>query len=135
MVCSGYAAPSWAASCDLSPFKPERRRAIDNVPHDIAAILRLIPQLAGPATVTPLTGGITNLNYRVEAGGNVYVLRIAGENTWRKPASTATANTPVPRPQPPRELSPRQEVIAYLPERRDAGAVSHRPGFISRGRA
>ncbi len=32
-------------------------------------------------TVTPLGGGITNLNYRVEAGGEAYVVRIPGENT------------------------------------------------------
>jgi thiamine kinase-like enzyme len=51
------------------------------VPHDVAAILREIPGLAGPTIVLPLAGGITNYNYRVEAGGEVYVLRIAGENT------------------------------------------------------
>jgi len=31
--------------------------------------------------VTPLEGGITNLNYRVDTGGKSYHLRIAGENT------------------------------------------------------
>jgi thiamine kinase-like enzyme len=51
------------------------------VPPDIASILSKIPELAGPTTVTPLTGGITNHNYRVEAGGRTYVLRIAGQNT------------------------------------------------------
>jgi len=30
---------------------------------------------------TPLEGGITNLNYRVETGGKSYHLRISGENT------------------------------------------------------
>lgn len=32
-------------------------------------------------TVTPLPGGITNLNYRVDAGNKSYHLRISGENT------------------------------------------------------
>jgi thiamine kinase-like enzyme len=32
-------------------------------------------------TVAPLGGGITNLNYRVEAAGEAYVVRIPGENT------------------------------------------------------
>jgi thiamine kinase-like enzyme len=31
--------------------------------------------------VTPLSGGITNSNYRVDLGGEAYVLRIAGANT------------------------------------------------------
>ena len=31
--------------------------------------------------VTPLEGGITNLNYRVDTGGKSYHLRISGENT------------------------------------------------------
>jgi thiamine kinase-like enzyme len=31
--------------------------------------------------VTPLSGGITNSNYRVDLGGEAYVLRIAGTNT------------------------------------------------------
>src|SRR5688500_11969960 len=31
--------------------------------------------------VTPLEGGITNRNYRVDAGGKSFHLRLAGENT------------------------------------------------------
>ena len=30
---------------------------------------------------TPLTGGITNTNYRIDAGGSAYMLRITGEST------------------------------------------------------
>ena len=48
---------------------------------DAKTILRSIPGLDEPLSVTPLAGGITNCNYRVEAGQDVYVLRIAGENT------------------------------------------------------
>ena len=32
-------------------------------------------------TITPLTGGITNLNYRIDADGQSYVLRITGADT------------------------------------------------------
>lgn len=49
--------------------------------HELDVILREIPQLAHAPVVAPLTGGITNHNYRIESGGEVYVLRIAGENT------------------------------------------------------
>jgi thiamine kinase-like enzyme len=31
--------------------------------------------------ITPLTGGITNLNYRLDTGGETYVLRIGGADT------------------------------------------------------
>lgn len=48
---------------------------------NVSAILRAIPQLAGATSVSPLTGGITNHNYRIEVGEDCYVLRIAGENT------------------------------------------------------
>ena len=42
-----------------------------------------IPFLAHAADLvtTPLAGGITNLNYKVEAGGKAYVLRITGADT------------------------------------------------------
>jgi len=42
-----------------------------------------IPQWKGarPESVTPLAGGITNLNYRVEIGGDTFVVSIAGTGT------------------------------------------------------
>jgi thiamine kinase-like enzyme len=42
-----------------------------------------VPQWRGmlAGSVVPLAGGITNLNYRVEIGGNVFVLSIAGAGT------------------------------------------------------
>ena len=45
--------------------------------------LARIPQWTGmrPRSVRPLTGGITNLNYRVEVGGDTFVLSIAGTGT------------------------------------------------------
>ena len=42
-----------------------------------------VPFLANASTLktTPLTGGITNLNYKIETGEAAYVLRITGEGT------------------------------------------------------
>ncbi len=36
---------------------------------------------ANDIKTTPLTGGITNLNYKIETGGKAYVLRITGAGT------------------------------------------------------
>ena len=44
-----------------------------------AAIGRLWPGLT--ASVTALSGGITNRNYRVDVGGSSYVLRVGGNDT------------------------------------------------------
>ena len=44
----------------------------------------LLAEVLGPdrqVRVSPLLGGLTNHSYRVEAGSDVFVLRIAGENT------------------------------------------------------
>lgn len=50
-----------------------------------AQLERLIRQIPGwditAVRVTPLTGGITNQNYRVESGGESFVLRIGGRGT------------------------------------------------------
>lgn len=48
----------------------------------IKGILRKIPEwdTAG-AVVSPLVGGITNQNYRVDTGGETFVLRIGGKGT------------------------------------------------------
>jgi thiamine kinase-like enzyme len=46
---------------------------------------RALRQVAGwsstALTITPLSGGITNRNYRIEAGGKIYVARVPGERT------------------------------------------------------
>jgi thiamine kinase-like enzyme len=54
---------------------------------------------AANLTVTPIGGGITNLNYRVEVGGDVYVVRIPGHGSThlgidraREHACTAVAH-------------------------------------------
>jgi thiamine kinase-like enzyme len=42
-----------------------------------------VPQWTGAESLkaTPLSGGITNFNYRIDVGGESFVLRIAGEDT------------------------------------------------------
>jgi thiamine kinase-like enzyme len=48
----------------------------------IEAVLQLVPALWDkPVRVTPLSGGITNRNYRLDTDGESYVLRIGGENS------------------------------------------------------
>jgi thiamine kinase-like enzyme len=48
----------------------------------IRDILQHIPEWdSAEAVVTPLTGGITNQNYRVDIGGETFVLRIGGKGT------------------------------------------------------
>ncbi|MDL1912875.1 hypothetical protein FBQ81_19635 [Chloroflexi bacterium CFX6] len=42
-----------------------------------------IPFLAESKNIKkiPLSGGITNLNFKIEADGKAYVIRLAGDNT------------------------------------------------------
>jgi aminoglycoside phosphotransferase (APT) family kinase protein len=42
-----------------------------------------VPFLAGSKNIkkTPLSGGITNLNFKVDADGKSYVIRLVGEGT------------------------------------------------------
>jgi thiamine kinase-like enzyme len=48
----------------------------------VRIVQRLTPQLGEPeGEATPLTGGITNRNYRVRMGGADYVIRVPGKNT------------------------------------------------------
>lgn len=53
------------------------------MPLTLQEAIARVPFLANAKGVvsTPLTGGITNLNYRIDAGGRSYVLRITGANT------------------------------------------------------
>ncbi|MFO0842631.1 MAG: choline/ethanolamine kinase family protein [Gemmataceae bacterium] len=66
-----------------------------------------------PVTVAPLPGGLTNQNFRVDAGGETFVLRLAGEDTEllgidrdREEACSRLAAVA--------DIGP--EVIAFLPE-------------------
>src|SRR5579884_2781370 len=65
------------------------------------------------ARVVPLSGGITNRNYRVDAGDEVYVVRIGGENAAllgidraREHVCSVTAA----------DLGISPEVVAFVPE-------------------
>ena len=90
-------------------------RAVDLDPA-LAAVIRTLPGGDREVeAVEPLTLGITNRNYRVEVGGNVYVIRLSGRDTEllgidreaEHVAATAAASAGVA-----------PEVVAYLPEQR-----------------
>lgn len=81
---------------------------------DEQKLAQLIPELRGKRlTISPLDGGLTNRNYRVEGGGESYVLRVAGKDTAllgidrdiEADCSRAAA-----------ALGVGPEVVAYLPE-------------------
>lgn len=53
-------------------------------PHEIEPILARIPELAGrldQLRITPLAGGMTNRNVKIESDSDAFVLRMAGKNT------------------------------------------------------
>jgi amino acid transporter/thiamine kinase-like enzyme len=51
-------------------------------PEGVRALVACVPAVAGSdVTVTLLGGGMTNRNYKVDAGGASYVLRVAGDGT------------------------------------------------------
>jgi aminoglycoside phosphotransferase (APT) family kinase protein len=82
---------------------------------EIEALRELVPALRGrEVAVRKLAGGLTNRNYRLDAGGESYVLRIAGAGTGllgidrgREVACARAAAAAGVGP----------EVVAYLPER------------------
>ncbi len=53
------------------------------MPLTLEQALERVPMWHGRADLDPkpLTGGITNRNYRVEVDGEAFVLRLSGENT------------------------------------------------------
>jgi thiamine kinase-like enzyme len=53
--------------------------AVGRLGPDAQAVERLWP--GGRAVVVPLTGGITNRNFRVDVDGQTYVLRLPGQDT------------------------------------------------------
>src|SRR2546425_611572 len=77
-------------------------------------LIQLIPELRGKsATASPLGGGLTNRNYRIDAAGESYVLRVAGEDTALLGIDRACE---VACSRAAAELGVGPEVIAYLPE-------------------
>lgn len=80
----------------------------------IGAVLQCVPLLRDrDYVVTPLTGGITNRNYRVDTRDESYVLRIAGENTGFLGIDRAVEHA---CSLVAAELDVGAEVIAFLPE-------------------
>ena len=81
---------------------------------DEPKLIQLIPELRGRSlTVSPLGGGLTNRNYHIDAGGESYVLRVAGENTALLGIDRASE---VACSRAAAELGIGPEVVAYLPE-------------------
>jgi thiamine kinase-like enzyme len=60
-----------------------RSRSLPTITLTLELALARVPQWAGAADLkaTPLDGGITNRNFRIDIGGEAFVLRIAGADT------------------------------------------------------
>jgi thiamine kinase-like enzyme len=77
-------------------------------------LIQLIPELRGrSATASPLGGGLTNRNYRIDAAGESYVLRVAGKGTALLGIDRACE---VACSRAAAELGVGPEVVACLPE-------------------
>jgi len=80
----------------------------------IEEIIELVPELRGARSVSELAGGLTNANYKVEANGQAYVVRMSAkdagllaidrQNEYENTVAAAEAGVGA-------------AVIAYLPER------------------
>ncbi len=81
---------------------------------DVGTLVQLIPELRdGSPTVSPLGGGLTNRNYRIDTAAGSYVLRLAGEETALLGIDRACE---VACARAAAELGVGPEVVAYLPE-------------------
>ena len=81
---------------------------------DEQELIQLIPELRGRSlTVSPLGGGLTNRNYRIDADGQSYVLRVAGKDTALLGIDRACE---VACSRAAAALGVGPEVVAYLPE-------------------
>jgi len=81
---------------------------------DERKLIQLIPELRGRSlTVSRLGGGLTNRNYRIDAEGESYVLRVAGKDTVLLGIDRARE---VACARAAAELGVGPEVVAYLPE-------------------
>jgi len=49
--------------------------------HPLDAVIELVPELRGAIEVSPLTGGLTNANYKVRSSAGTFVLRRWSDNT------------------------------------------------------
>ena len=80
----------------------------------IRNLIQLVPRFRDrPVSVSPLGGGLTNSNYRVDVEGESYVLRVAGKDTGLlgidRECEVACSRAAA-------ALGVGPEVIAYLPE-------------------
>ena len=90
-------------------------------------LIQLIPELRDRSlTVTPLGGGLTNRNYRIDADGESYVLRVAGKDTALLGIDRACE---VACSRAAAALGVGPEVVAYLPEH-DAMLRRFAPGRV-----
>ena len=81
---------------------------------DERELIQLIPALRGRAlTVSPLEGGLTNRNFRIDADGESYVLRVAGKDTTLLGIDRA-CEVACSRAAAAAGVGP--EIVAYLPE-------------------
>ena len=81
---------------------------------DEQKLIQLIPELrCSSLSVLPLGGGLTNRNYRIDADGQSYVLRVAGKHTALLGIDRACE---VACSRAAAALGVGPEVIAYLPE-------------------
>ena len=95
---------------------------------------------AGRPTVALLGGGITNLNYRVDAGGQAYVVRIAGRDSAllgidraREHACAVTAHESGVAPEVVAYLAPEGVLITrFIDGRGLAEAEMRQAGMIGR---
>ena len=108
---------------------------------DEEKLIHLIPELRGRSfAMSPLGGGLTNRNFRIDADGQSYVLRVAGKDTTLL-GIDRDCEVACGRAAAALDVGP--EVIAYLPEheamvrRFVSGRVLaaedvHQPGVLSR---
>jgi len=84
------------------------------VDEQIQKLIQLIAELRGRSlSVSPLGGGLTNRNYRIDAERESYVLRVAGKDTALLGIERACE---VACSRAAAELGVGPEVVAYLPE-------------------
>src|SRR5947209_7199640 len=90
-------------------------------------VLDCVPLLRGrDRSMTPLTGGITNQNFRIDMSDESFVLRIAGENTGFLGIDRAVEYA---CSRAAAQLDVGAEVIAFLPEH-DALLTRFVPGRL-----
>jgi len=83
-------------------------------PAHIDEILELVPELAGADSVSELAGGLTNTNYKVEANGSAYVVRVSAKDAGLLAIDRENEhhNTVAAA-----EVGVGADVVAYLPEK------------------